>query len=315
MCNKKARLVICVLGIAALIMIVAIVVTIFKLKEPEQPSVVERETYSSIVEKWRDGNGEDGSGDDGVLLIKEILKAADNKDTSAIKAMFTKEMQNDSQLAVQLEEFFDEYPGNLSECRVNDGGKNIESTYENGKEIEFFEGNFTVRDGNAYYFITVGACCMDDYNNDAIGLEYFVIESEKAYVLKKERDESKYIYANIEVEDDFEVRWIGRHPYKFIEIERNISQEQVLETLKLDNSIDNFKELYGEPNSISYYDNYFYELEEIDGEKRYVEISFGDDGYIQQVSFIGDRGSNNLYYSFDEDGNILDYYGNIVEFD
>ena len=96
----------------------------------------------------------------------------------------------------------------------------------------------------------VNACYQaDEGDAEDVGLESFILKSEKAEALDKEYDETYFILADMEKDAEFETRRIGRYPVEFTTIEREMTQEEVIETLQTVSSLEEFKEIYGEPNA------------------------------------------------------------------
>ena len=91
----------------------------------------------------------------------------------------------------------------------------------------------------------VNACYQaDEGDAEDVGLESFILKSEKAEALDKEYDETYFILADMEKDAEFETRRIGRYPVEFTTIEREMTQEEVIETLQTVSSLEEFKEIY-----------------------------------------------------------------------
>lgn len=265
---------------------------------------MQRKNYLTVTDKWRnEWVAEDTAAEEAITVL---LEAADAEDKERLKEMFPQNAQG-VKLDWQIDKFFEEYPKGLSQAEVKEervypGG----GSYQDGKAIKDLGARYEIVLDNERYYITMWACYQNEVNPKEVGVTFFTVESEKAYVLDKKYMDTDYIFADTVVEEEFETRRIDGLAYRFNVIERSITKEEVVQTLKEERSIKNFKEKYGEPNVIHKYSNsngtdYIYELQPSDGEKQYLKIDAVDDEIIIGLCYIcGEEDEWKLW--FDKNG-------------
>lgn len=264
---------------------------------------IARKSYNNCIEQWRNEWVTDNEACE--AAIEELLTAADEGDIEALKALFPKEAQGEN-LDEQIEAFLEEYPKGLSEIEErNDQSMGSSGSNHYGSHTEDCSSRYEiVMDGQRYYLnLSIRYQCDED--SDQIGVTLFTVESEKAYVLEKEYGDDDYIFADTVVEEEFETRRIDGHPYRFTEIDRAITVDEALKTMKTERSIGSFIEKYGEPNVKIKYSNctgtdYYYELKPEDGELRYLHITAVDDRILPDSCHIS--GEEEDVFWLDENG-------------
>lgn len=251
---------------------------------------IARSKYTCLTDEWRNEWVSDSEAKD--AAIEALLKAADEGNAEAIKQMFPQNAQG-TVLVAQIDAFFEEYPKGLSEEEREEQSGSAGNDY--------FSTRYEVVMNGVRYYICLQGCHQSDEHPEEVGITFFTVESEKAYVLDKKYDNTDYIFADTIVEEDFETRRIHGYPYLFTPIEREISQEEVLDTLRYERSLKSFIEKYGEPNVIRDYTNsngtdYIYELQPENGEARYLKIdAVGDEIIIGLCYICGEERNYSLW--------------------
>ena len=244
---------------------------------------IKRQSYENCIDKWK--NEWVSSNEVREDVIKEFFDAADNKDKEALMALYSDEIQQDSELKEQVEEFLDEYPGGLVDLKFDYKGGHEEGSSDYGVSSEYLNARYEVKKGDEYYYISFGGYYENDEEPDKIGLDYFVINSEKGEVISdesdEERDDEEHIIANIDIEENFETRRVAGIPYKYVEKDIIYTREEVLEAIKESYDLYDLYSYLGEPNGVGARLNYVvYEIESNENDYRYIEITHTDAGEI-----------------------------------
>ena len=263
---------------------------------------IERADYTCLTDEWRNGWVTDDEAKDDA--IEELLTAADKGDRDRLMDMFPQNV-NETRLEKQIDNFLNKYPKGLSECERK-------TRHSSATGEEFSVGYEIQMDGEWYYIELDAKYQQEDDDNDKddsdeVGVTLFTVESEKSYVLDKEYGKRDYIIADIETDDDFETRRVSSQPYIFTPMDREITEDEVLRTLKHERSIESFIKKYGEPNSVKSYSNsngtdYIYELVPDNNEPRYLRIdAVGDKIIIDSCHISGEEESDHEIW-LDDDG-------------
>ena len=293
--GKKYPYVFIVLGILFLapsvltvggVIVTAVVTTV-------QVKIADTIGYDNCVDRWKTRWISESEAEEAVF--KEFIEAAESRDKEALMALYTGEIQNRAELSGQVDEFLAGYPGGFSADDFESDGA---SSGSGGGEAHFDADYEGVKDGK-YYYISFGACCVNDDNEDKIGLQYFYIKSEKAKVLEDRNDyeyaiDSLYIDAEFPVEGEFETRRVGDYPFEFVPMDRKLTKEQVMDAVKSARTIEELSEILGEPNgSNERMHELLYELVPEDGKPRYAVITHDNYGKIilNSTYFVGETGS------------------------
>ncbi len=275
---------------------------------------IQRANYTCLTDKWRNEYvSEDRAAKE---AMETMLKAADEGDKEEIKAMFSENAQ-DELLDKQIDRFLAIYPGGLSQIEIP---KEFLSEYscdysktdwsessENGLDEEYFSVCFDVEMDGERYYISMEGCSYNDDNPEEVGLVLFTVETELAYVVEKEYCDTDYIYSDMMRDADFEVRRIDGKLCAFTPINRKISQEEALETLREEFWLEDYIEKYGKANAIINYDKesgdgeYYYELLPENGEARYLKLEVEDDDIDASYSCICGE-EEGFYIWLDENG-------------
>ena len=199
--------------------------------------------------------------------------------------MYSEEIQKDADIENQVEEFLLEYPGGFANLEFKYEGGHEEGSSDYGISSEYLNANYEVEKDGEYYYITFGGYHENDEEPDKIGLDYMVINSEKAEVLKDESDyergNDEHIIADINVIEDFETRRVAGIPYRYEEKDIIYTREEVLAAIKESYDLYDLYSYLGEPNGVSGRANYIvYEIESNENDYRYIEITHTDDEKI-----------------------------------
>lgn len=260
---------------------------------------IERRGYDNFVDKWE--NEYVPNDEAGLEAIEWVFEAADNGDKDAIIEVFAKDVQDDSEFIRQIDAFLAEYPGNLSGAKIISKGGDEARDYDYNTKIEIVQFYYTfeiIKDG-MYYYVDIGGCKENDYDPEQIGIEYFILKSDRVVVCNQDvivestyntSDYDEYILAQIEVGGDFTTRRVGGCSVKFYDFDRNLTKEDVVNAYDESADLKQLVEKIGEPNSKNITEKeVIYEIEPIDGEPRYVKISYDDKEYIRNIRILGDE--------------------------
>lgn len=227
--------------------------------------------------------------------IEEFFDAADNNDKQAIYDLFSKSAQ-DSELEEQIEEFLEVYPAHpdieYTES-VGGGSSTVDGTEELMSQFVFS------KDGEDYY------CYMnyiiENYENpEEIGINLLVIESPEVYCDDSvmNPDDSGF-YVNLSKDYDYETVRIDGYPHIYTSYDRTITEEQMIEFFKSNVDFTDFKNKFGEPNANESDLWLYYELQSVNGEKRYLCI------YVQEY--------NNAITSATVEDDVGEYFDEILD--
>ena len=265
-----------------LIPIVAIVETVLGGVVLGLKEKAKRDSYENCVDKWK--NEWVSSNEVRDDIIEEFFEAADNNDKDAIMNLYSDEIQEEPDLEGRVEDFLLEYPGDMSELEFSYKSGYERGSSEFGVSTDYMFSNYEVKKGDIYYYVSFGVCYENDEETDKIGLDYMVINSEKAEVLQDESGtdyDGEHILANIEVSEEFECRRIDGMPCRYVDTGRKFTKEEVLEALRNSYNLDDLYSYLGEPNGVrGGINKVIYEVEPEDNDYRYIEITHTDEGKI-----------------------------------
>lgn len=255
-------------------------------------------TYDNIVDKWKNTNPNDDTVRNDVM--KAVLNSAENGDKEKLVKVFSDEIKNDPNLSSQIDEFIKNFPKGLSKAGFKyisgvNYGDHFPFTYE------------TLLNGE-YYLIICNCCTTNRDGSSKIGVSSFIIKNARAYVVNDDTSSDKHIACIINNDSSIGICRINGNFRIFNKIDRTITEEEVIKTfesMKNVKTIDEFKSLYGEPNS-SYEESYFYcfayELAPKNGEPLYVIISQVEDGTISNAHIVDAEGTYSVW--IDKNGNV-----------
>ncbi len=228
--------------------------------------------YEDCTDKWKNEHVFDDEARNDI--ITELFAAADNGDKEKIMALFTDEIQEKSALEKQVDAFLAAYEAGFSGLEYDhDGG----GSSGGGGVSTFSSGGTIIKDGEIYY-IRMSACHENEEHPEKVGLESFEIHSSKAEALRMNDEaytDERYIRCEIQVAEDFNLRIIDGTPYRFTEIERELTAEQVERAVEASRDADDLFAIIGEPNAV-WKDMYLiYELAE-DEEYGYAKVSYSE---------------------------------------
>lgn len=258
-------------------------------------------SYNNCVDKWK--NSRVNSNEVKEDIIEEFFEAADKKDKEALKLLYSRDIQEDDTLMDQIEEFIDEYPGNMAGLEFEFQSGHEEGSSDYGVSSEYLNARYEVKKGEEYYYIRFGCYYENDEEPDKIGLDYMEINSEKAKVLKEEMDyersEDEHIIADINVSEDFETRRIAGSPYRYEESDIKFTKEEVLDALRNSYDVYDLYSYLGDPNGVSTRVNHIaYEIESDENDYRYIVITHTDaDKIVKDLTrIVGTEGGTIVRY-------------------
>lgn len=218
--------------------------------------------------------------------LEEFFDAADSSDSQAIYDLFSKSAQ-DSDLKQQIDDFLKVYPTN-PDIEYVDGVGSADSFGD--EHYEILESLFVFsKDGEDYYCYMVYTSRYDS-DEDEVGINSFTVESPEVYCDESfEFPDDNGLYINISDDYDYETVRIEGYPRIFTSYDRIITEEQVTEFLKSNVDFADFKDKFGEPNVEDV--GYYYELQSVNGEKRFLEIfAYDYNDSISSATIVDDVG-------------------------
>ena len=243
--------------------------------------------------------------------VDAFFKAVDERDKEAVWNMFAPYARKDADMDLEeeIDRLFAFYPGPTQSCERD--GRMAASTYsrDHGTRSATCSGWFAVICNDTTYYCDLMIVYKNDEDENEVGIHDLSLVSEKAICsegFKFSAEPGLHI-----VEDapgDYETARIGGYPNVFVPMDRRLTEQEILEFLKKDTSFKKFRETFGEPNAeTSRYIRYAYELEEVDGEKRYAILAVNnyeeggkaaetyEKGTIKAVSVENDVNKSWLY--------------------
>lgn len=239
---------------------------------------IQRKGYDSCIDKWKHEWVSDHAASDEAL--EWIIDAAEKQDKEAIMSVFTEEIQDDEKLSQQIDAFLEDYPGGFAEIEFDQKGGSSPGSVRDGKVVnQFYYSYEGVKDGE-YYYIEIGGCNQNEEDSDLVGVEYFILKSERAEVYYDDISEdghtySEYILADVHVNGDFETRRIWGYPWKYYDYDRTITKEEMIQAFRSYERLADIEERLGKPNGVNLaLREVVYEIESEDGNPRYAILTY-----------------------------------------
>ncbi len=139
--------------------------------------------------------------------------------------MFVKNIDEEV-LDASIDEFIRVYLKGLSEAK--DIVIHLAGSWGEGEEGFIFACEYeAVINGDCYY-MSIVACYANNVSKDRIGVTLFIVQSEKSYVLDYDFSDSKYLFAQLEVEHEYDTRRVDGKTYIFKLADRELAQKEVL---------------------------------------------------------------------------------------
>jgi hypothetical protein len=258
--------------------------------------------YDNFADKWKNEYILSSTANKDVM--RGFIKAADKGNKERMMSMFAENVQKDENFSAQVDEFLKEYPGGLYGLKYKDYSEFLDfgdDTFALSTEV--------VKDGTTY-FLDFGGICHDEDNKADVGLKYFYIRSERGEALygdikyedEKEIENTKHISAEINVDGDFLTKRIGGKIYKYKNIDRKLTQSDVVSAVGKAETISELEEILGEPNANrAENEKLVYEIEPENGEPRYIIVSYVDsNGLVNSLI-------NTFVYKKSEDDDYEEY--------
>lgn len=219
--------------------------------------------------------------------VDEFFAAVDAKDKDAIRGMFTlKVQQEDKNLNEKIEQFLEVYPGPTDLCTRD--GSMVHGSYKEhyGKRSAEVDSTFMLVSNGVHYWCDFDLMYQNDFDEEQIGIVSCTLYSEDYYCALR-YDDSGVEWPNTDglsvctdYSLDCEIRVIDKEPYKYTQLDRTITEEQVLDFLETSHKYSDFVKQFGEPNAEHIY--HYYEF-------------LGDDGKIYYMN-VGDDDRKDLIY-------------------
>lgn len=225
--------------------------------------------------------------------LDAFFSALENKDPTALKSLFSQTViDKDTDLNEQIEKLLAIYPNVKTDVKF-DGLINGEYETQYGKFRSVAYATFPVVCEDKYYWVYFELIYEDDFSEENIGLNSVFFYSADEYCAFWHDDNRKHpddigllVFSDLKLEN--EVRPIERLPYEFTSMERRISATNVEGFLKKSKSLSAFNEAFGLPNAKGALGTYYYEIIEIDGSTKYLEIGAPDSENIIYANIVGE---------------------------
>ena len=262
--------------ILIILLVVGGVVSSVKLK-------IERMNYDSVIDKWEneDINAYEASWD----IYKALLEAAESGSKEKMTELFSKSC-NREMMSQQIDEFLAVYPkGFYEQAEVILDGYADSGEYREDYRIERMLVDFEVLYQNESYYVIIRACFDNTKNPEHLGITQAEILSQQAYYLWRQdmnNEDKPQLVINCDMTDHgFETRKIHGGVFKFTEIDRTITKEEVIAFLEKDRRGGSFVKTFGEPNVKPDNDTIgIYELASENGKPLYLELYHGGGRYF-----------------------------------
>lgn len=225
--------------------------------------------------------------------IDAFFSALENEDSTALKSLFSQTViDKDTDLDRQIDKLLAIYPNVKTDVKFHDL---ISGDYEKqgGKSKSVAYATFPVVCEGKYYWVYFELIYEDDFSEENIGLNSVFFYTADEYCAFWHDDNEKYpddigllVFSDLKLEK--EVRPIERWPYEFTPMERRISVTDVEDFFEKSKSLSEFIEVFGLPNAKGELWTYYYEITEIDGSTKYLEIGAPDGEKITYANIVGE---------------------------
>ncbi len=243
-------------------------------------------TASNFRERWINSNSWITDTSAQSEALEGFFEAADKGDKEAVKALYAYDIQINNALDKQVDDFLKDYPGGFSGLEVD-----FKGGMSDGMDPAYISKSAEVVKDGVTYFIHISACYKNSENPRKVGLEYISLKTKQGMISECDSDFSidtdyHFIHSSVMNGEDFEIREIQNHEYRYKEYDRQLTLQQVQEAV--DNSFD-MEELIqkiGKPNADCKRDRTaVYELANGE-ESNYALVIYGGFEHIDNVRFI-----------------------------
>jgi hypothetical protein len=206
-------------------------------------------------------------------MMDKIFETFDTDDKEGLKNLFSVNVRNYSpDLDEQIDSFFEVYnsPTEIEEIRYStSGGEQIE--YGKRRTELYNSYDIIIKAGEIRYYIAVELVSRDDFDPDNEGIQTLNIATQEAhdseyfvnYYSNEDRGGDKpglYYQDSTEMRDD--IRWIEGRPWRYTDYDRELTTDDLVSVVEIDDDFNNLVSVLGEPNcSWDNYEYYYYELE------------------------------------------------------
>lgn len=229
--------------------------------------------------------------------VDDFFQALDARDKEALKELFAPSVRKkDKTLDENIDKLLECYSGPTDICK-RDGGM-VAGSYSNdhGKGSAEVDSGFPVVSNGKYYWCYFTLMYKNDWDKDEIGIKevrlatieyecearYAYDAESRAGMMDKGGDDSdeSALLVLTECSVDYEARFVGGYPKKFMPIDRELSQAQVEEFFQTSYSYSEFVKEFGQPNVPGEFtdDSCAYELSDEGDEPRYLHLILDNDG-------------------------------------
>lgn len=226
--------------------------------------------------------------------VDEFFLALDNRDKDAIRNLFSPYIQKtDKDLEEQIDLLLEAYPGPTDFCGRD--GKVVHGSYSNeyGSHSSMADSEFAVVSNGTYYWCYFQLMYENDFEEEQIGINRLTLcSAEYDCAIHYDEEGAEWpdtpgISVLMEYPLDSEVRAVCGSAYKYTQIERTLTEEQVKEFFRHSEQYSEFVEQFGEPNAKNVY--YVYELPSEDSKPRYLRMGVNEQSdSISSASVVDD---------------------------
>ena len=228
-----------------------------------------------------------------VEKIDAFFSALEDEDATALISLFSRAViDKDTDLNRQIEKLLAIYPNAKTDVKF-DGLLGGDYENQDGKLKSVAYATFPVVCEGKYYWVYFELIYEDDFSEENIGLNRVFFYTADEYCVFWRDNNEKYpddigllVFSDLKLEK--EVRPIARWPYEFTSLERRINVIAVEDFLEKSKSLSEFNEAFGLPNAKGALWTYYYEITDIDGSTKYLEIGAPDGEKITYANIVGE---------------------------
>ena len=217
-------------------------------------------------------------------LLTRFTTALEARDAAALKALFSPKVQTSCDLDTPIRELLALTEGRTLRAEwdgLNSSGET--SSREENSERASFRIDLYI-DGTPY-FVHLEQIYRHQEEPDVIGATRIALYSDYLYISESFTSPAgDGLFVHAYTGADYQTRRINNYPHIWTEIERTIPEAELCAVLRANPTLAAVQQAFGEPNAHDV--GYVYQLADENGEARYANLYFNNDGTLQSVSLV-----------------------------